>query len=145
LHQDLLRLQQPRLRLLRGDSIAPVFVEIIRRATAKADNHASLTEVVDEGHLLGQPDRVMQGHLGYRKADANPPGAGGDGRCKSQRIHIGAATIEVVLSQPEDVEAQGITELGLTERLIDDDVVGIRELALRKKKITKLHGISFRT
>ena len=47
--QDLLRLQQPRLRLLRGNPIATVFIEIIRRATAKADDHASLTEVVDEG------------------------------------------------------------------------------------------------
>ena len=95
--------------------------------------------------LLGQPDRVMQGHLGYRKADANPPGAGGDGRGKGQWIDIGAATIEVVLRQPEDVEAQGITEFGLTERLVDDDTVSIRELALREEKITELHGISFKT
>ena len=143
--QDLLRLQQPRLRLLRGNPIATVFIEIIRCATTKADDHASLTEVVDEGDLLGQPDRVMQGHLGHRKADANPPGAGGDGRGKGQRIDIGAAAIEVVLRQPEDVEAQGITELGLTERLVDDDTVSIRELALREEKITELHGISFRT
>jgi hypothetical protein len=51
----------------------------------------------------------------------------------------------VVLRQPEDVEAQGITELGLMERLVDNGIVGIRELALRKEKITELHGISFRT
>jgi hypothetical protein len=50
-----------------------------------------------------------------------------------------------VLRQPEDVEAQGITEFGLTERLVDDDTIGIRELALREEKITELHGISFRT
>jgi hypothetical protein len=50
----------------------------------------------------------------------------------------------VVLCQPEDVKAQGITDLGFTERLVDDDTVGIRELALRKEKITKLNGISFR-
>src|SRR5712691_1887571 len=143
--QDLLRLQQPRRRLLWGNPIAPVFIEIIRRAATKTDDHASLTEVVDEGYLFGQPDRVMQSHLGHRKADANPSGAGGDGRGKGQRIDIGAAAIEVVLRQPEDVEAQGITEFSLTQRLIDNDPVGIRELALRKEKITKLHGISFRT
>src|SRR5215510_7118466 len=132
--QDLLRLQQPRLCLLRGNAIATVFIEIIRGAATEADDHASLTQVVDEGYLLRQPDRVMQGHLSHRKADANPPGAGGDGRGKGQRIDIGAAAIKVVLRQPEDIEAQGITELGLRERLVDNDTVGIRELALRKEK-----------
>ena len=60
-------------------------------------------------------------------------GTGGDGRGKGQRIDIGAATIKVVLCQPEDVEAQGITELGLTERLVDDDTVGIWELAQERE------------
>ena len=120
------------LRLLRGHSHG-----IHRNYTpchVQADDHASLTEVVDEGRLLGQPDRVMQGHLGL-PADANPPGAGGDGRGKGQRIDIGTATVKVMLRQPENVEAQGITEFGLTERLVDDDTIGIRELALRKRKL----------
>jgi hypothetical protein len=51
----------------------------------------------------------------------------------------------VVLRQPENVEAQGITEFSLAERLVDDDIVGVRELALREEKITELHGISFKT
>src|SRR5215510_10339855 len=99
--QDLLRLQQPCLCLLRGNPIASVLIEIIRCPAAETDDHTALTEIINERNLLSEPDRVMQRHLSHRKADANTPGTGRNGRGKGQRINIGTAAIKMVLRQPE--------------------------------------------
>ncbi|CUV03584.1 hypothetical protein MGWOODY_Clf2802 [hydrothermal vent metagenome] len=131
--------------IVRVDAITPEFVEVVSRASADADNHPSSADVVDEGDLLGEPDGVVQGHLGDGKAYLDLLGPGGDGRGESHRVDVNASAVEVVLRQPDGVEPQLVGQDRFFQRLFDHAEVVVRGFTLWKEEVAELHGISLKS
>ena len=90
---------------VRVDAKAPELVEVISRTSAHSNNHAALADVIHQSNLFGEPDWVVQSHLGYGKSNLYLGRTGCDGCSKSGRVNVGAATVKVVLSQPDNVVA----------------------------------------
>src|SRR5947209_18291959 len=86
--------------------VAYLKYRVKRRAAPQADKNTPAAEVVNQGHLLGQSDRVVQGHLRHREADLDASGARRNSRGKGHGVNIGAAAIEMMLGQPDGIEAQ---------------------------------------
>ena len=109
-------------------------------AAADAEVEPSTREDVDHGGVLGQTQRVVerQDHDGGADADA-ARGLGGRGR-HQQRAAEQAVAREVVLGEPGRVEAEGVGQLDLLERLEQHRVV---TRSVRREQVldAELHGV----
>jgi hypothetical protein len=79
-----------------------------RVAEADADLHPSAAQVVEDGEVLGQPDRVVERQQADIAGEPHVPGAsrhGGGARDPRGQV---AVVHEVVLGEPDQVEAQGV-------------------------------------
>ena len=110
---------------LEGRRLAEVVVDAERREEARADAgheaalEAAAEHLVDDGDLLGEPERMMQRHDEAHGADAQPLGAraAGDGieRGRGHPAFVGA---EVVLDAEAVVEAEIVAELKFAPELL---------------------------
>jgi hypothetical protein len=76
-------------------------------APADAEVEPAAGEVIDGGHVLGEPQGMAQRQHLDRDADLDAPGAGGHGaRHHQRRGQDGAALLEVELAEPHRVEAE---------------------------------------
>ena len=87
--------------------------------TTGAELHPPVGELVDHGGPLGHPDRVVVGQYGDTKTDADVLGALREGA----EHYLGAggageAVEEVVLDEPEVIEADFVRQLALFQRLL---------------------------
>src|SRR4029077_9773394 len=82
-------------------------------------------EVVEQGQLDGEPDRMAQGELDHREPDPDPRRARGHHAGERDRIAVHALAREVVLGEPDAVEPRGLREARLLELLVDRRVVAV--------------------
>jgi len=75
-------------------------------AAPHPDVEAAIRDDIHQRHLLGEPERVVKGQDGRGEADANAPGARGGGGGEGGRIDGETVVDEVVLGEPDLVEAQ---------------------------------------
>ena len=118
--------------IVRVDAKPTELVEIVGRAPAYANDHAALADIVDQCDLLGEPDGVVQGHLGHGEPNLDLLGACGDGCGEGCWVHVGAAPVEMVLCQPDHVVAKFFGQFCLPEGFFNDVIVAVRRLALRE-------------
>ena len=88
-----------------------------------ADPQPPLRKLIEQGQLNCQPDRVMQRELKHRETDLDPAGLLSDRGREDDRVGEGRLAGEVVLGQPDPVEAQLLGEHGLSQALLDDPAV----------------------
>ena len=136
---DLLGLVEPRLGFVMVDAKALVIIDVVGRAAAEPDDQSPLGEVVDDRDLLGEADRMVQRHLQYREAEFGAAGRGGKRAGKADRVGIGADAVEMVLGEPDHVNAEFVREPSLAQGLVDDGAVMPGIAAVGKQEIAEFH------
>ena len=108
--------------LLLGHVVAPE----LGRAVAPPHAHVetALRDDVDQRHLLGQPQRVVERQDRRGQADPHPARARGRGGGQARRVHRQAVVDEVVLGEPDLVEPELLGPRHLLELAVDDLGVG---------------------
>ena len=106
LEHDRLGFLEASLRLGVVKTVTLIVVDVVGGTASQPDDQPTLADVVDQRELFSHPDRMMQRHLRHREADLRPF-RGHRQRCgEAHRIDIGADPIEVMLGEPDHVEAQ---------------------------------------
>ena len=98
-------------------------------------DQAAVEQVVEERHLLGEADRVVERHLCDGEADPGVLYGRGEGSSEADRVDVGADAVEVVLGEPDGVEAEGIGEAGFFYRLLNDAAIIGRVAAFGERKL----------
>ena len=130
--------------LVRVDIVSQVIIDVIGGATAKADDQAAVEQVVEERHLLGEADRVVERHLCDGEADPGVVYGRGEGGSEADRVDVGADAVEVVLGEPDGVEAEGVGEAGFFYRLLNDAAVIGGVAAFGEEEVAEFHAGDFR-
>ena len=89
-------------------------------AAADADVQTPARDDIDQRRLLGQAQRVVERQDRRRQSDADAARARRGHRRQGRRVHREAVVDEVVLGQPDLVEAELLRPLHLLELAIDD-------------------------
>ena len=110
------RLLHPLAAVVAPQPVADELVLVVVGPVPDADVEAAAREVVEEGQLGGQADRMAQGELDHGEADADPRGARRHDAGERDRIAVDALAREVVLGEPDAVEAGGLREAGLRDQ-----------------------------
>src|SRR6516165_9652824 len=83
---------------------------------------------------------MMQRGLHDGKPDLAAPGRGGERTGESDRVDIGADPVEMVLGEPNHIDAELVGQPGFTQCLVDDSAVPLGVAAVRKQKIAEFHA-----
>ncbi len=97
---------------------------------------------VHERHLLGEPDRVVEGQDRGRQPDAHPGRAGRERGGERGRIDGQAVVDEVVLGEPHLVEAQLLGQHHLIQLAADDLVVPPAGRGLQEEVGAEAHQVT---
>ena len=113
-----------------GDAIA---LELDRAVAAPhADVEASPAQDIDHRELFGEPDRIVEGEDRGGQADPHAPGPHGGGGRQDRRRDGEAVLDEVVLGQPEAVEAELLGPRHLLDLAPEDFGVSERRWGLEE-------------
>src|SRR5262249_20943987 len=140
LAKNLLGFLQTCLGLVMVDAETLIIVNIVRGPAAEADHQAPFCNIVEDCQLLSKADGMMQRGLNDCEADLAVPGRGCQCRSKTDRVDIGTDSIEMMLRQPDHVDAELVGKPSLSERFIDHDAVPFGVSAVWKQKIAEFHG-----
>src|SRR5262249_17281067 len=132
---DPFRLLEACLRLLMVEPVALVVVNIEGGAAAETNDEPPLAHMVDERELLGEADRVVERGLEDGVAQFAAPGRSGERGREGDGVDIDAVAVEMMLGQPQYLDAELVGEAGLAQRLLDDAPVIIRLAALGEQEI----------
>ena len=121
------------------DAETLVVVDVVRAAAAEPDDEPAFRQIVDDGELLGEADRVMQRGLQHGEAERGALERDRQRAGKADRIGIGADAIEMMLAEPDNIDAELVGQHRLAQRLVDDNAVALRIAAVGKQKIAELH------
>jgi len=113
----------------------------LRRAVAPADPHVepALRDDVHQGHLLGEPDRIVEGQDRGGETDPDPGRPRGHRAGERGRVHREAVVDEVVLGEPHLVEAQILRPRHLVELARDDIGVALARRSLQEEVGPEAH------
>ena len=109
---DLLDLLETLLRLLGIDLIGDVLVQVHHAAATQSDDEPALAQMIQQGDLLGQPQRMVERGLKDRETDLDATGGSAQRSGERRRIDIGAIAIEVMLGEEHSVGAKLLRQLG---------------------------------
>jgi hypothetical protein len=143
LDHDVFGFDETLVRFRRLDAVALVVVDVVRSAAAKSHHQPALADVVDQRHLLGHADRMVQRHLRDREADLDLFRARRERRGESHRVDVRADAVEMVLGQPQHFHAELVAQLRLAQGLLDYLVVFLRVHRRGKQEIAELHRCAF--
>ena len=110
LHHHVEALDEARARLVDVDAEAGELALLV--ADADADVDAPAAELIDDRDLLGDAHGVVERQYDDRRADADAIRARGDVACHYHRVGEDAVPREVVLTEPEAVEAEAVRLYG---------------------------------
>jgi hypothetical protein len=99
--------------------VADEFIFVVDRALADPNIDPTLAQIVEQGQLHGEADRMVERQLHDGKADADPLGAHSDGRGEQQRVVVDALTGEIMLGQPDVAEPELFGKAHLLDLLVD--------------------------
>ena len=117
--QHLDRLFHPVAAVVAAQAEADVLVLVVGRAAADADLEPPAAQVVEHGELDGEAHGMVQRHLDDGEPEPRARGACRQRTGERNRIGVGALAREVVLGEPEVVEAHRLGEHALLELLVD--------------------------
>ena len=135
---------EPRLRFGVIDTETLIIINIVSGAAAKSDDQAAFGQVIDKRDLFRHPDRMMQRHLRHSETDFRMMRRGRQRGGETDRIDIGADAVEMMLRQPDDVEAQFVGQFRLTQGFVDHARVIGRGRGLREQEVGNAHRRAFR-
>ena len=121
------------------DAKALVVIDVVGGAAAEPDDQPPLGDMVEHRELLGEAHRMMQRGLHHGKADRRASRCGGERAGKAHRVDISADAVEMVLGEPDHIDAELVRQRRLAQGLVDDDAVALRLTAVRKQEIAKVH------
>jgi len=125
------------MRLRGVNPITLVFVDVVCGAAAQTDDQPAAAERVQQRDLLGEADRMMQRDLRHGEANPDLSGACGDRGRERHTVDVGTVAVEVVLGQPDRIEAEPVRRLRLIERLPDDGTILLRVAALGEQEVAE--------
>ena len=134
------RLVHPLVAVVAAQAVADVLVLVVAGAAADAHFQAPAAQIVEDGELDGQTHRMMKRHLDDREAHARARGARGQRAGERDRIGVGALAGEVVLGEPQVVEAHRFGEHALLELLVDAREVVLGRRRERQRHPAELHA-----
>ena len=117
--QDLEGLAAPLAAVVAAEPVADELVLVVERAAADADIQAAATQVVEQRELDGEADGMAEGELDHREADAHARGARGERAREGNGIAVDGLAGEVVLGEPDAVEADVLGPARLDEQIVD--------------------------
>ena len=132
LRQDILGFLKPALRLRERDAVSAILIEVIRRAAPDSERRAPSAQVVEKGYLLGEPNGVVERHLHGGESDADAPSPRRDRRRERRRVDVGASAVQMMLAEPDFIEAQRLRKLRLAQSVGDRAKILARRGGLRK-------------
>src|SRR5438093_12734576 len=135
-------LLHPLAAVVAPQSVADELVLVEIGPVADADVEPAAREVVEERQLGRQADRMAQGELEHGEPDTDPRRTGGHDAGERNRIAVDALAREVVLGEPEPVEAHGLGEARLGDQLVDRAVVRFRGPGVGERQPAELHRSS---
>jgi hypothetical protein len=135
---DVHRLVEALAVLLLGDVIAAELGGAV--AAAHADVEPPLGDDVDQRELLGQAQRVVEGEDRGGEPDAHAACAGGGGGGEAGRIDGEAVVDEVMLGEPDLVEAELLRPLHLLELAVHDLGVAQPRRGLEEEEGSETHA-----
>ena len=121
--QDLERLGAALAAVVAAEAVAHELVLVVQAAAAHADVEPAVAQVVEQRQLHREPDRMAERQLDDGKADAHPARARGERARERDRVAVDRLAGEVVLGEPDRVEADRLGQPGLLELLADGRVV----------------------
>ena len=95
--------------------------------------------MIEQRHLLGEPDRMVQRGLDDGEAEPGMTQRGGQRAGEGDRIGIDRDAIEMVLGQPDHIDAQFVGQRRLAQGLLDDRAVARRIAAIGKQEVAEFH------
>ena len=96
--------------------------------------------MVEEGHLFGEADRVVQRRLKHGETEAGMAQTRGQRAGEPDRVGINRDAVEMVFGEPNDVDAELVGEMGLADRLVDHDAVMVGVAAVGKQEVGEFHA-----
>ncbi len=140
LEQDLHAFVEAGAAFVHGDAEAGIFRRLVASADPEIEPPAA--HDVDGCGLLGEPDGVMEGQDNDGGADADPLRAGGHPAGDDHQVSGDAVPLEVVLGQPDGVEAKLLGFLDLLELGPEDVFVVPAGWLLEEVKGAEFHEVS---
>ncbi len=105
-----------------------------------ADRDSSTAQMIDPGDLLRELEWMVQRKNRHPVTDSDAGGPLGDSGCVNRGNANRTETREVVLRNPDAVEAIAFREINLPKRLLDDFAVGRGASAGEQLEYTDLQG-----
>ena len=139
LDQQVLSLLQVVPACLHGGAEALVLEDVVAGAPTQANNQAAPADVVDEGGLDGEADRVVQLQLNDAESKLHSLSLGGYCAPEHQWVGIGRLAAKVVLRQPDGIPTQLLDHLSLIQAIVYQPEVLSRVEADGKKEVTEAH------
>ena len=102
-----------------GERNAETLVDVGESAPADAELHPAVADLVQRGDLFGDTHRVGQGQQEHRRAQPDSPGAARDGAGNGDRRGQYPGGTEMVLGQPDRLDAQLLGFIHQPERLFE--------------------------
>ena len=99
-------------------------------AAAEAQDGAAVRDMVEHDDLLGEADRIVPGDDDHLGAERDPAGAAGEVGQRLQRIGAERIVAEMMLGDPDQVEAQLLRQHAILELLAEEPGVRIVMAAL---------------
>ena len=92
---------------------------------AYAELHSAFADMIDRGYFFGNTHRLAQWQKSYREADPDNLGTGGDGAGNGYRRSKNSTQLEVVLGQPDRVDAHLLCSINQLESIVEGLILGL--------------------
>ena len=135
---DVERFVEDGSRLVDGDAEHAVLRELV--ASPHPDVDAPRGDMVEQGHALDEAQRVREGQVDDGGPDPHATGARRQVARQQECISGQAIGREVLLGNPDIVEAEGLGKLGAFELLADDVLCAPPGRALENMVGPEAHG-----
>src|SRR5262249_49562233 len=139
-HHDLERFRHPLPAVVAAESVADELVLVVVGAVPDADVQTPAREIVEERELGGEADGMAEGELDHGEADADAHGASGHHAGEWDRVAVHALAREVVLGEPDAVEAGRLRETGLGDEIFDRRAVGVSGRGMSERQPSESHA-----
>ena len=108
------------------ETIAYELVLVVVGAVSHPDIDAAVGEIVEERELGGEADGMTESELDHREGDTDPLSPRRDHAGERDGIAVDALAREIVLGEPDAIEAGSLGEAGFGHEVADGCVVTFR-------------------
>ena len=118
---------------------AQAFEFAAREAAAHAEDVAAVGNVVEQRNLLGEADRVVPRHNDDHRAELHALCPAGDVGEHLARVRADRVVVEVMLGDPDGLEAEIFRADAIAEFLAQELAVGVTAQVLKARSVAYVH------